>query len=446
MFNKKTQISASVPDDMLQKYFHSISNEKIICRAPLTSLYFNPDGEVGACCLNKGSYYYGKYPEQSIKEILNSVPRKLHQKYLHSNNLLAGCNICQENILAGNTSGILATGYKNQSIKKHITRVDFELSNYCNINCIMCARDKTKQDLIYNDKFIDEIKPYLKKIEFANFVGGEPFAIELYYKIWDIILINNPSCKIIVQTNGTIINNKIINYLNNPNFCIGISIDALNEKTFNYIRKGAELDYVLQNFDTFNSIMQKKNHRMQISVCPMRINWQEIPKLFEFANKNACHIYFNYVEYPDNLSLKQTPSFFLQNIIEELTKIINSTVLKNDTSCKNSESLNGLISLLVSWKRDAIKKEHNSSLVTKRNLSKLLLQKIDINHKEFIVSLINEMPESWFIGNEKLKQIEKFDFNKQLSIFYSENKTSTDILTEAKRFFEINRIENITYE
>jgi len=445
MFNKKSQISASVPEDILQKYFHSISNEKIICRAPFTSLYFSPDGEVGACCLNKGSYFYGKYPEQSINEIIKSVPRKLHQKHIKANNLLLGCNVCQENIISGNFSGVMAFGYKNQNIKKNITRIDFELSNQCNLNCIMCERDKSHKDGIYGDKFIDEIKPLLKNLEFANFIGGEPFIIEIYYKIWDL-LIDNPNCIILVQTNGTVINDRILYYLNKPNFFIGVSIDAIKSDRYKLIRKGADFKLVLQNFEIFNSAMKSKNHQMQISVCPMRINWIDIPDLLHFANLNKCLIFFNQVEYPDNLSLKQTPSRFLLHIIQDWQSKIELLKADNNISKINIQSFNDLISLVSYWKDEAVFREENSVIVSREKMIELLKNEISTEHKDFFESLVKIMPDNWMIGNERLKQIAKFDFDKQFKIFNSENKTSTDILTEAKRFLEINRIENLTYE
>lgn len=445
MFNKKNKIKASLSKEVLSEYFKN-SSDKIICRAPFASLYFHPYGEVSACCLNKSKFSYGKYPEQRIKQIITSTPRKLQQKHLKANNLLLGCEICQENIVTRNISGILATGYKYLQIKKHITRIDFELSNYCNINCIMCERDKSKKKIIYDYNFIEEIKPYLKKLEFANFIGGEPFVIEIYYKIWDILLKENPNCKISIQTNGTIFNSKIKDLLERGNFYVNISLDALDERLYNDIRKGARLDNVLQNFEKFNSIMQKKNHIMQISVCPMRINWQEIPKLVEFANINNCQIFFNHVDYPGYLSLKYTSPSFLQNIIKHFIDSANYIVVENNISNNNFESLKGLIKLIENWKLEEIKRELNSSFITKSDVSKLLLQKTDNKHKELVIYFINEVPKTWLISNERLAQIEKFDFNTQLNIFSSEHRSKEDILDKFKSFFELYRTENLKYE
>jgi len=67
IFRKKLEISASLPNEVLSEYYAKIS-DNVFCRAPFTSLYFHPDGEVGACCLNKNSFFYGKYPENNIKE------------------------------------------------------------------------------------------------------------------------------------------------------------------------------------------------------------------------------------------------------------------------------------------------------------------------------------------------------------------------------------------
>jgi molybdenum cofactor biosynthesis enzyme MoaA len=443
MFSKKAQIPASVPDEILQKYFHSISNEKIICRAPFTSLYFNPDGEVGACCLNKGSYYYGKYPEQSIKEILNLVPRKLHQKYVGSNNFLIGCEICNNNLLIENFEGLLANGYKFQEIKKNITRIDFELSHKCNYNCIMCEQNKHSNGEIYNSSFLSEIKPLLNNLRYANFIGGEPFLINIYYEIWEYLLQNNKNCLINVQTNGSIYNEKIKNLLQNDNFITVLSLDSIDTETYSKIRQGGNLNEVLKNFMIFNDSMKRKSHTMQISVCPLRSNRFEIPEIVRFANDNNCKIFFNQVEKPENLSLKNIPEKILSEIIEIYQKCIDSLPSTSDTEIINKNALIGLVNLLTHWKSQVIIQESESVIIKRQTIIDLFSHKEIEKYKSITDEIINRIPE--FITVSKQRSIEILDLNFADKIAYLEKSglTNQEIVKLATNFFELTRTENL---
>ena len=55
---------------------------KCICKAPFTSMYFRPDGSVTPCCFNI-TYNYGKFPENTVKEIWESTAIKTFRSVHH---------------------------------------------------------------------------------------------------------------------------------------------------------------------------------------------------------------------------------------------------------------------------------------------------------------------------------------------------------------------------
>lgn len=439
-FNKN--ISSSVPDAILQKYHSSISNEKTICRAPFTALYFHPDGEVGACCLNKNSYLYGRYPTNTIKEILESTPRKVHQKYIRNNNFLLGCNICNDNLLNQNFSGLMANGYKYQSLKKHITRIDFELSHQCNFDCIMCERDKTSSNSFYNNDFIEEIKPYLKKLEYANFIGGEPFLINIYYQIWEILLDVNPNCLINIQTNGSILNDRIIKLLENKNFITVISLDSVNNTSYSEIRKGGNLNLVLKNFEIFNKFMQNKSRNMQISVCPLQTNYNEIPDIIDFANNNKCYIFFNHVDKPKELSLKYFNSEKLNKIIEIYSLYSQNFNTDLEHTKQNLRALLGLIQLLKAWQSEALEREKNSVLVLKNDISEFFAKIKDNYNKNIADDLVKLLPENFMISEPKYREILETDFEDKINQLRKHGHNQEEIIKIALKYFEIYKTQD----
>ena len=59
--------------------------------------------------------------------------------------------------------------------------------------------------------------------------GGEPFLIPFYLDLIDKIGELNKNCKIYIQTNGTILSDRIRKILNNNQISLSISIDSFNK-------------------------------------------------------------------------------------------------------------------------------------------------------------------------------------------------------------------------
>ncbi|HOK38291.1 MAG TPA: radical SAM protein [Bacteroidales bacterium] len=434
IFGKRKNIKTDLTGEELSK----ITNKRI-CNAPFSALYFHPNGQITACCLNKNSFYYGHYPENNLKQILNSIPRKLQQEYVSAGNFQLGCKTCLENIKANNFSGLMLNIY-NPYDKKTIQRIDFELSHFCNLDCIMCLRDKTgKSDNIYDVSFFSEIKTLLNKLKFTNFVGGEPFLIKEYYKIWYYLLDNNPQCEIYVQTNGTILNDEIKRLLQNKNFRIGISIDAVNKETYEKIRRKADFEKTIENFEYFNSITKRKNQILQISVCPIRFNRYEIHEIIKYFDEKDCVVFFNTVDFPKNLSLKYFNSAELQKLVEYYSEIIKELKLKND---KNKSAFKGFLQQLKNWHQNSISREAESVIVLKEEII-ANLRTIETKYSEFYNEILKNLPNKWYVDKIKYKEIQDIDYESKINQLLSAGKTKVEIINIAKEFFELYPYENL---
>lgn len=279
--------------------------EPCICHAPLRSLYFDIHGNATACCFNR-AHILGKYPQQSISEIIHGEKRSFLQKELSRPNFMYGCQHCHKLIEAGNFEGTEARLYDNLKDQGVIpSEIVFELDNTCNLACKMChegfsstiAREKGVEKIVppYDDEFLNQLREFIPTLKVAKFLGGEPFLINIYYKIWDLILELNPKCKIHLQTNGTVFNDKIKSYLERGNFYIGVSVDSLQKEVFESIRCHAEYETVMANIMKFAAIAKRKHTYVNISVCPMVQNGKEIPEMVDLCNRNGLFIYFNTV-------------------------------------------------------------------------------------------------------------------------------------------------------
>ncbi|MCO5249554.1 MAG: twitch domain-containing radical SAM protein [Chitinophagales bacterium] len=315
----------------------------LICHAPFSSLNFEQNGNVSACCYNR-SFSLGKIPDQTIDEIWTGARANELRKYMRDNDLSGGCSTCEMQIQSGNYQGTKAIYYdefaNKPSLKDKIKNIfqpsksismpklfEFELSNSCNLECTMCngyfssAIRKNREHLPamknhYTDDFVEQLIPYLPHLKDAKFLGGEPFLIEIYYKIWEKIIEINPQIKVHITTNGTVANKKAKAVLEKLNAGIIVSIDSLNKKNYEAIRVNAKLDEVLKNLEYFQEYTYRKDTYLSIAVCPIVSNRFDMPEMVHFCNKNEIHIHFNTVWTPEHTSLRFLDSQKLKEVID----------------------------------------------------------------------------------------------------------------------------------
>jgi len=302
--------------DLISEYnfVRTSPNKEYLCFAPLTSLFFDVTGDVYACCENT-VYKYAVYPDQSIHDIWFGEKVQKLREHIRNNDLNLGCFLCSYNIETKNFSGVKARFYDYaKSTGEFPVRMEFQLANTCNLECAMCdgwsssliLKNKYKLPPLsnpYNDHFVEQLEEFIPHLQQAFFVGGEPFMIELYYKIWEKIIELNPSCVISVQTNGTILNQKVKALLEKGNFEINVSLDSVRKENYEKIRKNATFEKTMQNIDYFVDYCKRKNTVFQFTSCPMQNNWKEIPELIRFANNKDVRMMFHTVLYPHNFTL-----------------------------------------------------------------------------------------------------------------------------------------------
>lgn len=337
------------------------------CWAPLKSMYFGFRGNTSVCCYNK-VHVIGKYPEQSINEIWNSEAIGLIRDSLKQGDFSMGCEGCLELINAGNYNALPAKNFDDlpQKSASYPSKIDFELSNECNLECIMCRGEfsssirRNREKLppiasVYDAEFVQQLEEFIPYIHHSHFLGGEPFMIPIYLDIWERMNELNPSIRISVQTNGTILTDRIKKILSSMKFEIAISIDSIEEENYRFIRKNGELNKVISNIHYFRDYCQEQKTNFHISYCPMIQNWKELPKVIEFANSLNCEVFFNTVSHPKSCSLMALSSSELSNVIGVLSKseLASGTLIEQ----KNKESYEQIIQQISAWKNAAIERE-----------------------------------------------------------------------------------------
>ncbi len=352
------------------------------CHAPFNNIYFGNRGYVMACCFNK-LHVIGRYPQQSIAEIWNGEKANELRKAITFGDFSKGCTGCQALFEHQNFGGIPASVYDRHSHTHSFPkRMEFELDNTCNLECVMCTgelssaireRRERKPPILspYDDAFIQQLEQYIPFLETAQFLGGEPFLIPVYFGIWEKISALNPSVKISIQTNGTILNSRVKRLLDELQVSISISIDSLKRDTYKRIRVNGDLERVLENVAYFSDYVKRKQTSLSFSFCPLTENWTEIPDFVAFCNGQHASVFFNTVIYPAEFSLMNANNEQLNEIIVFLQSV--SLPQGNAIEQQNYSRYQSLINEIKSYaqKSSAISEHSRGNLSLEEYLDKM---------------------------------------------------------------------------
>ncbi len=429
----KKKISQLVNDADLRKHIIEYNMQRpqgcdiTICHAPLRSIYFGFGGIVTTCCFNR-NYVLGNYPENSLNEIIHGEKRKLLQQYLDRIDFSIGCKYCKDMIAAHNFMSVNARFTDNFPEQGDFpSKMEFALDNTCNLKCQMCnpmnssLHDNGRRTVAPydNEDFINQLKPFIPYLMETKFLVGEPFMSDLYPKIWESIIELNPKCKIRMQSNGTILNDKIKSILQRGNFQIGLSIDTLNPERYAKIRNGAKIEKTLENLEFFNHICKKNGDNINISVCPMKGNRFDIPELVKFCNDKDIFIYFNDVS-TENFALSELSAYEIDELIEYYKK--NNSKGYNYISTNNHIAFSNLIKNVEYIKDHYQQYEYMNEKIpyTRKEYVETMLSIIskypEIKYNE---SIFEYIPESFLIKRSSILSIKNDKSVSDLKAFFS---------------------------
>ncbi|MDD3877289.1 MAG: radical SAM protein [Bacteroidales bacterium] len=408
---------------MIDKYnkLRTGINISKICYAHFNSLYFESDGTIKTCGAKQ--YSLGKYPDITIKEAWEGETIKDLRQEMENGLFPDSCYLCKTQIKEGALESTFARFHDIDKPCVFPQIISFECSEICNLKCIMCYNNRqnkirltNQSNNIYNDNFIKELIPIIPYVKIANFYGGEPFLNPLYFNIWEEFVKLNPNCQIQISTNGTILNDAVKKILDKGNFNIILSIDSLNKNTYEKIRVNSDLNLVLSNLEYFLNYCNIKNKKLHLVACFMQQNWQDIPDLIKFCNKNQIQITFNRVWHPENNVLYNSSSDLLNKIINYYKTVYlekNTTIEKS-----NYGKFLEIFNQTIIWKNELLEKENELKKYDNYSNNELIdvLKMCLENYNKKNTKEINYL-KVYELIDELIKQ-EDTDNNKRLILLY----------------------------
>src|SRR5262245_61543817 len=111
------------------------------CYAPFVSMFFTTDGNVLACCKN-GSFPIGNVQRESLLDIWRGERAQEIREALRNYQFNRDCAYCEWEIGDGNRTSATPFGFDAFPVSSPTPawprQIEFEGSNTCNFECIMC--------------------------------------------------------------------------------------------------------------------------------------------------------------------------------------------------------------------------------------------------------------------------------------------------------------------
>lgn len=167
-------------------------------------------------------------------------------------------------------------------------RLVLELTNACNLNCVMCGRNAAKfKPTAFKLDWLRYFEPMLDKIEEVTLMGwGEPTIHPDFIKMLEIID-KHPTRKYFCS-NGMNLENITDAIFKYKVDVFAVSVDGATKESNAKIRRGSDLDFIVKNLENIERIKKERNLKypyINFVFCAMKSNLHELPDLVRLAAK-----------------------------------------------------------------------------------------------------------------------------------------------------------------
>lgn len=171
-------------------------------------------------------------------------------------------------------------------LKSYPRRLVFELTNACNLSCVMCGRNAANfKPTVFDMDIFRSFEPIMDSIEEVTLMGwGEPTIHPHFNEMLEII--NKHSARKYFCTNGMNlkkIKNAIFDYKVDV---FAVSLDGATDETNGRIRRGSKIDVITEDLKDIVRIKKVRGLKypwINFVFCAMQSNIRELPGLVRLA-------------------------------------------------------------------------------------------------------------------------------------------------------------------
>lgn len=171
-------------------------------------------------------------------------------------------------------------------LKSYPRRLVFELTNACNLNCVMCGRNAADfKPTVFDMDVFRSFEPLMDTVEEVTLMGwGEPTIHPYFNEMVEII--NRHSARKYFCSNGMNlkkIRDAIFDYKVDV---FAVSLDGATDETNSRIRRGSKIDVITKDLKDIVRIKKERGLKypwINFVFCAMKSNIHELPDLVRLA-------------------------------------------------------------------------------------------------------------------------------------------------------------------
>ena len=322
------------------------------CVKPWNHACIRTNGDITLCCLSREPVKFN-IKTSTIKEWWNGdFVAGIRQQFLNNERPIE-CMNCFDQEDVGVESLRQRVNREYQIIDQYPSKmisyynlpteqpieVEFQLTNLCNLKCLMCWEQSSSQILSENkilkitvadqstytitSNEIDKIKEWIKtKPKLITLIGGEPMIVPEIKELlqWAIENEFSHDIDLHITTNGTKFNDEwhsILRQFKKSRVMVSIdSVGAVND----YIRSGSKWSDIEHNVKQIATI---PGINLLIHATVQNLNLLSIGSFFTWCEKNNYFFDFSLLQNPDILLYNNLPRELLELAIDNLNQVNN---------------------------------------------------------------------------------------------------------------------------
>lgn len=167
-------------------------------------------------------------------------------------------------------------------------RLVFELTNVCNLNCIMCGRNATDfKSTMFSMDWFNYFEPMLDTVEEVTLMGwGEPTMHPNFEEMLRII--DRHAARKYFCTNGMRLDKLTNAIFDNHVDVLAVSLDGATAEINNHIRRGSDIEKISESLANITRIKKERGLKypwINFVFCAMKSNIHELPDLVRLASR-----------------------------------------------------------------------------------------------------------------------------------------------------------------
>ncbi|MDD5021112.1 MAG: radical SAM protein [Endomicrobiaceae bacterium] len=347
--------------EKIPKQFDNITYEELE-KKYIQSLNLNPNNQTAIVNLTELYLITRKY-KKAVELVSSTIDKIPNDEVFFKNKLINFLETAQG---------------KTKLISKPL-RLGINLSNACNLQCIMCYVKDFKW--AFPKSKIYEIRKFFPYLEKMMWQGGEVFSLNYFFDLLTEAA-KYPNIQQGIITNAQLLNEKIIDLLVDMNLELTISVDGVNKNTYETIRKNASFEKLVRNMQYIANVRNKnnKNFTWGINFVVCNHNYNQLFSLFEIAHRYNVDFFCimplrdgAMTEIYDNNSVTKQITEIKKRSAEYNIQVENRVILLADDLVKDTE-IKSDIREWISFE------EHNTAPLMKKNRIEYVSDSIKEKH------------------------------------------------------------------